>query len=181
MHMTFNRARAALIGSAFALCLAPGFALAQAAYPATGSQMSLPPATAGVREFHIATVHLDGTTSTKGDDRHPAEAFPAVPLPPGGGYVLTKPDEAGKWNMRTFLFSPAQVTVMEGDTVVLNFIGVQGPSHRILVEGAGEPVTLKRGTVARVEFVAAKPGIIRFASLDRLPSMQGEILVLAKK
>ncbi|MEP9375525.1 hypothetical protein ABLE91_02330 [Aquabacter sp. CN5-332] len=181
MHLTSSQTCAALLGASLALLFMPDPASAQSAYATPGAAATLPPAVPGTRQFYIATVHLDGTTTTKGDDKHPAEAFPNAALPVGGGYVLTKPDESGKWNMRAFLFSPAQVTVMEGDRVVLNFIGVQGPSHRILVEGADEPVILTRGEVERVEFVARNPGIIRFVSLDRLPSMQGEVVVLAKK
>lgn len=184
MSSRSDRIRTALLGCAFAAILAPALASAQTAqtsYPPTVGTATMPPATPGVREFYVATVHLDGTTSTKGDAQHPPEAFPeTASLPAGGGYVLTKPDANGTWNMRTFLFSPAQVTVMQGDKVVLNFIGVQGVSHRIQVEGAGAPVQLKRGEVARVEFVASQPGIVRYMSLDRQPSMQGEVLVLPK-
>lgn len=39
----------------------------------------------------------------------------------------------------------------------------------------------KRCETTAVELLASKPGIIRFASLDRLPSMVGQILVLPKR
>jgi plastocyanin len=140
------------------------------------------------REFHIATVHLDGRSGTKPQAAdpsnffpHPAEAFPEKPLPGGGGLIAKGPNEAGHWQMRAFVFSPAQVVVTEGDTVVLHFIGVQGPAHRIAVEGQAAEVVVKRGETKSVELVAVKTGVIRFASLDRLPSMTGEILVLPKR
>ena len=83
--------------------------------------------------------------------------------------------------MRAFVFQPAQIVVEQGDVVGLNFVGVQGPSHRIAVEGIEEVLELKRGEVGRIEVQAKEPGTIRFASLDRLPSMQGEIVVLPRR
>jgi hypothetical protein len=140
------------------------------------------------REFFIATVHLDGRTGNKPQAAdptnffpHPAEEFPTAALPGGGGLILKGPLEAGTWQMRAFLFVPAQIVVTEGDTVVLNFIGTQGPSHRIAVEGRDGEIVLKRGEMKSVVLEGVKPGVIRYASLDRLPSMVGEVLVLAKK
>jgi hypothetical protein len=155
----------------------PKAATAADAFPATTK-----------REFFIATVHLDGRTGTKPQAADPAnffphgaEAFPAAALPAGGGLMLRGPLEAGTWQTRAFLFSPAQIVVTEGDTIVLNFVGVQGPSHRIAVEGREGETLLKRGEMKSVTLDAVKPGVIRFASLDRLPSMVGQILVLPKR
>lgn len=140
------------------------------------------------REFYIATVHLDGRTGNKAQAAdpanffpHPAEEFPSAALPGGGGLILKGPNDAGQWQMRAFVFSPAQVVVTEGDTVVLHFVGAQGPSHRIAVEGQPAETVVKRGETKSVEFVASKAGVVRFASLDRLPSMIGQVLVLPKK
>jgi plastocyanin len=85
------------------------------------------------KEFYIATVHLDGKTSTKGDAAHPPEAFPTQSLPSGGGIVMRQPDAEGTWQIRAFVFQPAQLTVYQGDQVTLHFLGVQGPSHTITV------------------------------------------------
>ena len=72
------------------------------------------------------------------------------------------------------MFLPAQVVAVEGDTVVLNFVGAQGPSHRIAIEGREGEIVLKRGETKSVVLDGVKPGVIRFASLDRLPSMVGQ-------
>jgi plastocyanin len=82
--------------------------------------------------------------------------------------------------MRAFLFQPAQVTVRQGDEVKLTFIGVQGPVHKIKVEGVAEEIVLKRGEIRSVTVKADKPGAIAFSSVERQPSMRGEIVVLAK-
>lgn len=137
-------------------------------------------AEAGLRHVHIATVHLDGLTGLTATAAHPAEAFPTAPMPAGGGLVLRQPDAAGSWSVRAFLFQPAQIVVREGDRLRLTFVGVQGPNHRIEIEGQGEPFTLRRGETRTVELTAARPGSIAYRSLDRLPSMTGEILVLPR-
>lgn len=136
------------------------------------------PARADVQEFFIATVHLDGKTSTKGDEGHPPEPIPVMQLPKGDGLVRNAPDADGVWSIRMFVFEPQQVVVRQGDEVWLHFVGVQGPSHRIEIDGQGAPLTLQRGEMKTVRFKAAEPGVIRFRSIDRAPTMQGQVLVL---
>lgn len=157
-----------------------GAAQAQTYQPGTNTPaMAFVPTAA--REFWIATVHLDGNTGTQASADHPAEAFPTAAMPAGGGLLLTQPNAEGKWRMRAFVFQPAQIFVETGQTVVLHFVGVQGPSHRIAVEGQGEPFTIKRGETKSVTLKPEAAGTIRYASLDRLPSMLGEIVVLPKR
>lgn len=187
--LNLTRAFPAIVLSA--LLLAAGAAGAQsydpAGQPKKATAAEAFPAS-NKRDFFIATVHLDGRTGTKPQAAdpanffpHPAEEFPAAALPGGGGLILKGPAETGTWQMRAFLFAPAQVVATEGDTVVLNFIGAQGPSHRIAIEGKDGEIVLKRGEMKSVVLEAVKPGVIRFASLDRLPSMVGQVLVLPKK
>jgi plastocyanin len=142
---------------------------------------TLPAAEPGVREFYIATVHLDGKTSEKGDGVHPPEAYPKQALAGGGGLILTPPDATGTWNMRAFVFQPANFVAFAGDRIVLHFVGVQGAKHRIAIDGVPTVVEVARGTLASAEIPNAKAGIIRFVSLDRQPSMRGEIVVLPKR
>jgi hypothetical protein len=140
----------------------------------------LSPRDPNTKEFYITTVHIDGKTSIKGEENHPPEAFPKQALPKGGGLILTPPNEQGKWEVRSFIFQPSQLMVYVGDTVTLHFVGVQGPSHTIAIDGQAEPVILKRGEMKTVTFVADKVGTVRYASLNRQPSMQGEIIVLPR-
>jgi plastocyanin len=132
------------------------------------------------REVYVTTVHVDGNANTKGDARHPAEPFPSTALPPGGGLSLTAPADDGAWRMRAFVFAPRQVLVTQGTPVTLHFVGVQGPSHRIEVDGNPEIIELKRGQVKTVTVPVEAPGVIGFRSLDRLPSMQGSVVVLPR-
>lgn len=167
MTMTIGRdemmtAARALGGAAIALGLLVGTARAES------------------KEFYIATVHLDGNTGTTASADHPAEAFPAAAMPAGGGLILTSPNQDGKWRIRAFTFHPVQVLVRQGDEVKLTFVGVQGPSHKIKVDGVAEEIVVKRGEMRSVTVKADKPGTIAYVSTERQPSMRGEIVVLAK-
>ena len=136
---------------------------------------------AEVRDFYIKTVHIDGTTSTKGDADHKAEPFPKAPMPEGG-LVLSKPDEAGKWRMGAFAFEPAQLVVKAGEPIRLHFVGIQGMSHSIHVKGEGvdERFTLTRGNMRTLELTPEKAGVIEIECYDHKPAMRGEIVVLAQ-
>ena len=134
----------------------------------------------GEQVFHISTVHLDAKTTVKGDAAHPAEPFPETAIGSGGGFIVRPPNDQGDWTVRAFIFQPSQVVVRQGDKVALNFVGVQGPSHMIAIEGQKEPIILKRGEMKSVRFVADQPGTIRFVSVGREPTMQGSILVLRR-
>lgn len=177
MHRRLPRLIAGLI------LLLPATSLAQGAgYGAPAAAPAAPAAAlpAGTRHFHVATVHLDGNTGLTATAAHPAEPFPAAAMPAGGGLLLTPPNAEGAWRMRAFVFQPAQIVVRQGDPVALTFIGVQGPAHRIEVEGQGEPFTLRRGEIRTVSFTVETPGTIAYRSLDRLPSMVGEVVVLPR-
>lgn len=180
-----HRLRAAAVAAVLvaAAQLPGGAARAQSASeyqkPATG-QAAAVSAASDDRQVFVATVHLDGNANAKGDAKHPPEAFPTEALPAGGGLLLTSPSEDGAWGVRAFVFEPRQVVVYQGAPVTLTFVGVQGPSHRIQVEGQAGIVELKRGETKSVVVPADKPGVIGFRSLDRMPSMQGSVVVLPK-
>ena len=103
-------------------------------------------------------------------------------MPEGGGLVLSKPDEAGKWRMRAFAVEPAQLVVKAGEPIRLHFVGIQGMSHSIHVKGEGvdERFTLTRGNMHTLELTPEKAGVIEIECYDHKPSMRGEIVVLAQ-
>lgn len=173
----WHAAAAVLAGAA--LLAQAGSAVAEPQAPLQLAQYAQA-ALGAAQEFYVVTVHIDGNTTVKGDASHPAEAFPTMALPGGGGLQLTKPDEAGAWRVRSFVFHPAQIIVRQGDRVTLHFVGVQGPSHRIKVDGVAEEIKLARGEIKSASLVADKVGTIDYMSLDRLPSMRGQIVVLPR-
>ena len=135
-----------------------------------------------VKNFYIKTVHVDGKANVNGDDRHSPEKFPDTNVPEGGGIQLSKPNTYGAWRVRTFTFMPSQMIVFKGDKVRLHFIGVQGMSHPIHVEGemVDEKFTVKRGQIKTIEFVASKAGQVEIECYKHLPSMTAHVLILDK-
>ncbi len=138
------------------------------------------PARAELREFHIITVHYDGKTNPKPSPTHGAEAYPAKPFESTNGMWVKGPESNGDWTVRAFTFNPSHITVMQGDEVKLHFVGIQGGSHKIVVDGVKDSVTVKRGTVMTVSFKAEKPGIITYNCVDHAPSMRGQVVVMPK-
>ena len=135
-------------------------------------------AEAAERVFYVYTLHLDGITSTQETPDHPPEAFPTQPLPPGEGLTRRAPDAAGAWRVRAFVFEPAQIVVEQGDTVVLHFVGIQGPRHAIRVDGVDGELALKRGEIQTARFTADSPGVRRYRCTQHEPTMSGEVVVL---
>ena len=75
---------------------------------------------------------------------------------------------------------PSQIVVKSGQPIRLHFVGVQGTSHHIHLEGDGvdEKFALERGNLHTVELKPEKAGIIEIECYDHQPSMRGEIVVL---
>ena len=126
------------------------------------------------RTIYMAAIEPKGGTTV---DKEP---FPAQSLPPGGGYGLKAPDDAGRWQVETYRFDPGTVVVNEGDTVTLEIIGINGREHPITVEGYGLSTVLKRGEVQRLNFVADKPGIFKIECSVHKPSMEATLVVLKR-
>jgi hypothetical protein len=109
------------------------------------------------------------------------EPFPTTPLPEGGGYVLKKPDDKGRWEVAVYVFEPRQIFVDEGDEVTLEFVGINGANHPITIEAYGQAFELKRGHVNTVTFTADKPGRHSIICSAHLPTMVSELIVAPKK
>jgi plastocyanin len=130
-------------------------------------------------EHYVATAHIDGNASTQGDANHPPEAIPDTEPPKGGGISISRGDQ-GKWRMRVFKFIPSQIICTVGEDVTIHFVGAQGPSHRIKVDGVEEEIQLKRGEIKTVTLHPTEKGVINFRSLDHQPSMNGQIIVIGE-
>ena len=115
-----------------------------------------------------------GTTADK-------EPFPASALPEGGGYVIRKPDQTGRWEVSAYVWQPSQIIVTEGDDVTLEFIGINGAEHPTTIVGYDKTLVLKRGHVIRIELKADKPGTFAIVCNHHKPSMVGELIVMPRK
>jgi len=129
----------------------------------------------GKRTIYMAAVEpKGGVTADK-------EMFPTEAMPEGGGYVLKKPDSTGRWEVSTYRWDPGTVIVNQGDEVTLEIIGINGKEHSIAIEGHDVSGAVKRGHVTRLKFTAGKVGIYKIICASHLPSMQGELVVLAAR
>jgi plastocyanin len=132
-------------------------------------------AAAEKRVFTIAAVEPKGGATV---DKEP---FSTDGLPGGGGYVLNKPDANNRWEVSTYLWTPGQIIVNQGDEVTLEFVGINGAAHPTSIKGFDKSFVLKRGTVTRVSFVADKPGVFPIECHTHRPSMTAEIIVLPRR
>jgi plastocyanin len=153
----FGRLMLALVLSTFSICVTGGAALAA--------------------KRHIVVTAVE----PKGGANVAKEPFPETPLPEGGGYQLKKPDETGRWEVSVYVFDPRQIHVDEGDEVTLEFVGVNGASHPITIDGYGKSFELKRGQSTRVSFTADKAGVFPIVCATHHPTMVAELIVAAKK
>lgn len=126
------------------------------------------------RFFTIAAVEPKGAAGTA------QEAFPSDPLPEGGGYVIKKPDQTGRWEVSAYVWTPNQIIVNEGDEVTLQFVGINGASHPTEIKGLSKPFTVLRGRVTTVSFKADRPGVYPIVCHTHHPSMTGEVVVLPR-
>ena len=117
----------------------------------------------------------------KGGAAAAQEPFPSASLPAGGGYMLRKPDDKGRWEVSTYRWDPGTIVVNQGDTVTLEIVGINGDEHPFTIEGYWLSGTVKRGQITRLTFVADKPGIFKIICRKHAPSMQADLVVLASK
>lgn len=128
--------------------------------------------TPGERTVYLAAIEPKGTTTV---DKEP---FPAQALPSGGGYILKAPDDQGSWTVETYRWLPGEITVVQGDKVTLEVLGVNGSSHPSTIEGYDVTFDVKRGQITTVTFTADKAGVFRILCSAHGPSMTGTLVVL---
>ena len=133
-------------------------------------------ASAEKRFFTVLAVEPKGGTTVE------KELFPSGPLPPGGGYVLSQPDEkTRRWEVSAYVWQPAQIIVNEGDEVTLEFVGINGAMHPTTIAGLGQAFTLRRGEAHRLTFIADKVGSFGVVCSTHRPSMVSEVVVLPRR
>lgn len=125
------------------------------------------------RTIYIAALEPKGGASVA------QEPFPSASLPEGGGYVLRKPDDKGRWEVSTYRWDPGTIVVNQGDIVTLEIIGINGDDHPFTIEGYWLSGVVRRGQITRLKFTASKPGIFKIICRKHAPSMQADLVVLA--
>jgi plastocyanin len=102
------------------------------------------------------------------------------------GYGYTPPGEydsenADKWQVATYMFSPGAMSVIKGDEVTLRMFGVNGDEHVINLEApdgstAVEAFTVNRGREVSVSFTADQAGHYKLICVTHGPTMTADIL-----
>ena len=137
--------------------------------------LSLGAQTAEERVIHMALIEPKGGVTV---DKEP---YPTAELPKGGGYVKKAPDPSGRWEVSVYQFSPASIVVKQGDRVTLEMIGINGAKHSVHVDKyRPDPVLVKRGEIARIQFTADTPGMFKIHCQEHEPSMEGLLVVLPR-
>jgi len=159
--------RQAVIGAALVGLVAAACTTSSAAPSGGDSQLR-----AGTRTIYMAAIEPKGTTTVQ------KEPFPDKSLPPGGGYILSKPDPSGSWSVETYRWLPSEITVIQGDKVTLEIVGINGPSHPSRIEGYDISFEVKRGQLTTMTFTADKVGVFNIICAVHGPSMTGSLIVL---
>ncbi|TVQ52028.1 MAG: hypothetical protein EA355_15900 [Rhodobacteraceae bacterium] len=97
-----------------------------------------------------------------------------------GGYRMEPPNRDNEWYARSYHWMPSTVVVNQGERVLLEFFGINGERHPSTIEGYDIEFEVRRGEITHVVLEADKPGIFRFASELRRPTMVGQIVVLPR-
>ena len=72
------------------------------------------------------------------------------------------------------------IAVQQGETVMLEIVGVNGDMRSGTIPGLADAFTVKRGQIARVTLTATKPGLYPIICTKHVPAMQGTLVVLPR-
>ena len=150
--------------------------------PAIGLALALPGWTQPKPDSAVKqrTIYVAAVES-KGGAMVDHEPFPSTSLPPGGGYILKKPDDKGRWEVSSYRWDPGTIVVNEGDRVTLEIVGINGDEHPFTIEGYWISDVVRRGKITRITFNADKVGIFKIICRTHAPSMQADLVVLRAK
>ncbi len=132
--------------------------------------------------FDVNIIEIKGAT----DGIDPPSVDPATL---STGYKFKPPGEydaenADKWQVSSYMFSPAALVAAQGDKITLRTFVLNGDNHVTWLTGpdgsriAGTDVTMNRGRQYDVTFTADQAGYYTWHCADHAPTMSAQILVL---
>jgi len=132
--------------------------------------------------FDVNIIEIKGATDG-------IEAPSVDPATLSTGYKFTPPGEydaenEAKWQVSSYMYSPAAFVVGQGDAVTLRTFVLNGDNHVTWLEApdgsrvAGTDVTMNRGRQYEVSFTADQSGYYTWKCADHSPTMSAQILVL---
>ncbi|MFQ5613106.1 MAG: plastocyanin/azurin family copper-binding protein [Anaerolineae bacterium] len=149
-----------------------------AAQCGTGGSASLAPSEV---TFDVSVIEIKGATDgIAAPDVNPRDLSDGYRFKPPGEY---DPDNPAKWQVSTYMFSPAALTVSQGDKVTLRTFIVNGDEHTVWLEApdgstaVGE-MNMNRGREYNFTFTASQAGYYTLHCDEHDPTMSATILVL---
>jgi plastocyanin len=99
------------------------------------------------------------------------------------GFKIIPPNTEveGEWGVDAYQFVPGTIVVMEGDTVLLRFFGVNGDEHPTTIDGYDQEFAVRRGELTEVQFVADKVGTFTITCHAHPPTMVAHLVVLPQQ
>jgi plastocyanin len=132
--------------------------------------------------FDVELVEIKGATDgIPPPDVDPSSLSQGYGYKPPGEYDA---DNLDKWQVATYMFSPAAMSVVQGDAVTLRFFGVNGDHHAMSLVGPdGSTVVdsfdMSRGQEKLVTFTADQLGHYKLICTTHSPTMTADILSLS--
>jgi plastocyanin len=131
--------------------------------------------------YDVSIIEIKGATDG-------IEAPSVDPVDLSDGYRFTPPGEydsenPAKWQVSTYMFSPAAMTVAQGDSVVLRTFVINGDEHTVWLEApdgstAASEVVMNRGREYEFTFTADQAGYYTLHCDEHDPTMSATILSL---
>ena len=131
--------------------------------------------------FDISMIEIKGSTDgIPPPEDNPLELSAGYRYKAPGEYDADNPD---KWQVSSYMFSPAAMTVAQGDKVNLRIFGVNGDEHVVWLEGPDgstvvDAAIMNRGREYNVEFAADQAGYYTLHCGNHAPTMTASIFAL---
>jgi plastocyanin len=132
--------------------------------------------------FDVNVIEIKGATDgIEAPSVDPASLSTGYKFKPPGEYDA---ENSAKWQVSSYMFSPAAFVVGQEDTVTLRTFVLNGDNHVTWLEAPdgsrvpGTDVTMNRGRQYEVSFTADQPGYYTWKCADHSPTMSAQILVL---
>ena len=137
--------------------------------------------TASAVTFDLSVIEIKGATDgIDPPDVDPTTLSDGYRFSPPGEYDADNPD---KWQVSTYMYSPAAMTVIQGDDITLRTFVINGDEHTVWLEApdgstAGEEVIMNRGREYEFTFAADQAGYYTLHCDEHDPTMSAIILAL---
>ncbi len=131
--------------------------------------------------FDVSVIEIKGATDgISAPEVDPASLSDGYRFKPPGEYDA---DNLDKWQVSTYMFTPASIVVAQGDKVTLRTFVINGDKHTTWLEApdgstAGSEIVMNRGREYKFEFTADQAGYYTLHCDEHDPTMSATILVL---